>query len=365
MAGHHRGGTSARAWRSLLCLTGLLVGASYDAGAEPLAWAVGANGTIVISSDGGAHWAPQASGTSADLLGVQFIDAARGFVVGAGGTMLRTTNGGATWSPVASGVSTALHDVLFSGPATGVAVGDGGNATRTLDGGANWQAFVFTASADFRALGSTEATTVLAVGVDRRFARSTDGGFTWSATAQTGTLPFPPLNWLGVAGAGGPSAVAVGADARGGAYVTWNGSAWSAPVYISSFSTTPGAPGFELFDVAFTGALVTVGKGGIVARSTNGGLTWSAPQSVAPFDLLDVEFLDALTGLAVGDGGRVIRTSDGGMTWSAPVAAAAVDLFALAVLDVPPALVAEPATPMNLALALAMLLVMRRSLRPA
>jgi photosystem II stability/assembly factor-like uncharacterized protein len=56
--------------------------------------AVGDLGTTVRSTDGGASWTLQSSGTTSWLLGVSFTDAETGTVVGWGGTILRTTTGG-------------------------------------------------------------------------------------------------------------------------------------------------------------------------------------------------------------------------------------------------------------------------------
>jgi hypothetical protein len=165
------------------------------------------------------------------------------------------------------------------------------------------------------------------------------------------------LNWLGVTGIGGTAALAVGADRTGGMYTRYDGTSWSTPVYIGSFAPTPTAAGFQLSDVAFTGsAVVAVGLGGVVTRSTDGGFNWSPPTSVAPFDLLGVEFLDALTGLAVGAGGNVIRTLDGGVTWSSPVHAANVNLFALAMVDQPATPATEPASYLLTAIGMVLLI---------
>ena len=54
----------------------------------------GAFGTIWATSDGGATWLPQTSGTVNDLSGVNFINASTGWSVGAGSTVLKTTTGG-------------------------------------------------------------------------------------------------------------------------------------------------------------------------------------------------------------------------------------------------------------------------------
>jgi photosystem II stability/assembly factor-like uncharacterized protein len=350
---------------ALLCVAVIFIAGTSNAVAVPVAWAVGAAGTLVMSADMGTTWTPQTSGTSQDLHGLDFFGPLHGVAVGANGTLLRSTNGGSTWLPAASGVTTTLYDVVLSGPNTGVAVGAGGNGTITVTGGASWIPIVFSLSPNFRALASTGVSTIVAVGEDRRWSQSNDGGITWSATAfNVGQAANPPLNWLGATGAGGTSVVAVGADQNGGMYTRYNGTLWSPAIYIGSFAPTPTPFGFELFDVAFTGAsIVAVGKDGVVTRSDNGGLTWTTPTSVAPFDLFDVEFLDALNGLAVGADGNVIRTTDGGLTWSVPINAADATLYALVFVDANIASVAEPASSLLVAFALLGLMARRRLLR--
>jgi photosynthesis system II assembly factor YCF48-like protein len=67
--------------------------------------AVGGLGTIRRTTDGGATWTQQTSGTTETLRGVSFVDANTGTAVGAVGTILRTTDGGATWTSQASGTT--------------------------------------------------------------------------------------------------------------------------------------------------------------------------------------------------------------------------------------------------------------------
>jgi len=56
--------------------------------------AVGDFGTILRTTDGGATWTLQISGTTNNLWGVSLVDANIGTVVGYYGTILRTTTGG-------------------------------------------------------------------------------------------------------------------------------------------------------------------------------------------------------------------------------------------------------------------------------
>src|SRR5216683_88598 len=56
--------------------------------------AAGDYGTILSTTDGGATWTLQSSGTRNALLGLSFVDVNTGWAVGEGGTILSTTDGG-------------------------------------------------------------------------------------------------------------------------------------------------------------------------------------------------------------------------------------------------------------------------------
>jgi photosystem II stability/assembly factor-like uncharacterized protein len=83
---------------------------------------VGMGSTILHTSDGGAHWNLQTTGTSRDFRGVYFSDANTGTAVGSVGTICRTTNGGTTWSSQTSGTTSWLTAVYFVDANTGTAV---------------------------------------------------------------------------------------------------------------------------------------------------------------------------------------------------------------------------------------------------
>src|SRR5262249_16714511 len=100
--------------------------------------AVGYGGTILRTTDGGASWTPQFSGTTNILHGVSFVDANTGTAVGESGSIVRTTDGGATWTPQFSGTTNILYGVSFVDANTGTAVGGNGTILRTTDGGATW-----------------------------------------------------------------------------------------------------------------------------------------------------------------------------------------------------------------------------------
>jgi len=59
--------------------------------------AIGENGTIIRTTNGGTNWTLQLSGTTNWLGSVYFTDSNNGIAVGENGTILRTTNGGVTF----------------------------------------------------------------------------------------------------------------------------------------------------------------------------------------------------------------------------------------------------------------------------
>jgi len=78
-------------------------------------WAVGDNGIIIHSNNGGQSWAAQSSGTPSSLWSMTFVNPKTGWAVGVNGTIVATTDGGQSWLPQTRGViSTELQDTSFA-----------------------------------------------------------------------------------------------------------------------------------------------------------------------------------------------------------------------------------------------------------
>jgi photosystem II stability/assembly factor-like uncharacterized protein len=88
-------------------------------------WAVGGEGVILATVDGGLTWRPQSSGVGDDLYDVQFFDEEEGWAVGRGGALLHTTDGGRTWADTKR-VNTHALERLFTVGRSAWAVGFGG-----------------------------------------------------------------------------------------------------------------------------------------------------------------------------------------------------------------------------------------------
>ncbi len=147
--------------------------------------AVGDRGHVVVSADDGMTWTQSVTPTRAMLTAVSFADATRGWAVGHDGVILHTADGGRTWDRQDKGddLETVFLDVHFLDAKVGFAVGAYGKFLATTDGGATWaprQVFEgdlhlnrLTADADGHLYLAGEAGTVLV---------STDRGATWRRT---------------------------------------------------------------------------------------------------------------------------------------------------------------------------------------
>ena len=87
------------------------------------------------------NWTAQNSGVTVSLTDVFFVDNQTGWAVGNDGTIVNTTDGGQTWTSQTSGVTDVLRAIFFIDANTGWAVGGSTNRTmvKTTDGGLNWQ----------------------------------------------------------------------------------------------------------------------------------------------------------------------------------------------------------------------------------
>jgi len=102
---------------------------------------VGDRGHILLSDDEGRNWRQVIVPTRAMLTGVSFGDARHGWAVGHDGALLATADGGETWKHQFAGVGVEVifFDVFFSDAEHGLVVGAYGKCLLTIDGGQIWE----------------------------------------------------------------------------------------------------------------------------------------------------------------------------------------------------------------------------------
>jgi photosystem II stability/assembly factor-like uncharacterized protein len=139
-------------------------------------YVVGDSGTILKTTDEGANWVLQPSGTTADLFSVYFSNANTGYAVGDNGTILKTNDGGTNWTSQNSGTSTRLTSVHFPVPDTGYAAGLAGTILKTTNGGTTWTAEFSGVSDDLNSIYFTDVNTGYAAGNGGLILKTENGG---------------------------------------------------------------------------------------------------------------------------------------------------------------------------------------------
>lgn len=143
---------------------------------------VGDRGHILISKDSGQTWKQSVVPTRAMLTGVSFPDALHGWAVGHDGVILHTDDGGKSWQRQDKGdeLETIYLDVLFLDAERGFIVGAYGKFLRTQDGGKTWLAGT-PADQDihYNRLIAAPGNRLLIAGESGSLLISADAGLTW------------------------------------------------------------------------------------------------------------------------------------------------------------------------------------------
>lgn len=198
-----------------------------------------------------------------------------------------------------------LMDIATAGSRL-VAVGERGFAMVSDDAGKNWKAIQTPVTRTLTGVAFDDAKVGVAVGHGATVVRTDDGGSTWTH------VPLPeaePESLLGVTSLGGGHFVTYGAF---GMYFdsTDAGRTWQKRMVVA-----------EDFDrhisqvLPIGSSLFLVGESGTLARSDDGGTTWTAITS--PYAGSYFAALTTRDGalLAFGMRGNVWRTTDLGVTW--------------------------------------------------
>lgn len=245
-----------------------------------------------------------------DIQDMAFANDTLGLAVGSQGHMLRTTNGGADWVAVDTNTSEILFAVAFVDTDNAVAVGNNGTALFSSDGGKNWQAAATPTT--------TDAVYGLAVGTEGTLVAVGSNGLIWRSTDQG-------LNWGARANPEGENLYTVTYSATGEALAM----GWHSAIQTSDDGVTwqtfdfPFADSSEIIRGLYIEGdrMVAVGRTresfsnvGTIVQSEDGGANWNRQNISASTLYYDVDFGGALEGKVVGRT-AVLTTNDGGDTW--------------------------------------------------
>lgn len=248
--------------------------------------AVGSNGSVLKTTDGGISWNSLLSGRSATFYAVDFVDRNMGWVAGSDGSIRKTTDGGVTWSTQSTGVGSyvSISSISFVNTQTGWLVATDNKIRKTTDGGATW-AVQYTVTGTYVSLEDVyfrDANVGLVVGYamgNGEVFRTTDGGQTWTSLEMGGS-------WMSRL------------------HFVDNLTGWAVGITATSISYTS--------DPFGGGGLSISGQRAAVWKTTDGGVSWTTSSFTFSNRLYGVWFSDASNVVAAGTSGAILRTSDGG-----------------------------------------------------
>ena len=283
---------------SALAATKLLIGMARAGDAYV---AVGPRGHIVVSGDGGKTWKQAKVPVSSDLTAVWFASPTLGWAVGHDGVVLATTDGGLTWAKQLDGRVAAqitLADIqakAAADPASEELQALLAESQRNVDMGPD---------KPFLDVWFESETTGFVVGAYNLIYHTTDGGKTW--TSWFDRVPNPQFMSL-------YSIRPVGAEV----YVSGEqGTFFRLDRATERFEARPVDYQGSLFGVVDAGdAVLTFGLKGNVFRSADGGKTWGKVDSQLQATVVAGATLGPRDVVLADQGGRVVRSRDGGQTF--------------------------------------------------
>jgi photosystem II stability/assembly factor-like uncharacterized protein len=280
-------------------------------------WAVGRQGTILTTTDGGTTWTPQQSPTQRELLAVRFLNATTGIATGFDG-ILTTQNAGRSWTRIAQTSDFSGNALFFVNQNVGWAVGDAGAVRVTQDGGRTWTRQGNSATANISVNSLTEvafadAQTGVITGVDGIFFTS-NGGQAWTLQVPRSS---PLLNNRTVESVWFSSATRGWATSADSTLLTSSdaGRTWTVRKLPVPSAT---ANDLRLVRFATMNTGWVLAENGTLFRTNDGGTTWQNIFTFPFFAPADLRFIDENNGWACqnnGDFEIIYRTSDGGQTW--------------------------------------------------
>ncbi len=264
-------------------------------------WAVGRNGTIIHSNNGGNVWFPQISGTQRYLKSVSFTDVNNGWAVGDSGTILRTTNGGLTWLNRSLDVGYAINSVKFLTPLKGFICAGEGRVFVTNTGGNSWSQLSLVTTSYLASIFFLDQNNGWIAGYTT-ILRTTDGGANW-VPVISGSPEFVDIRFF-------DNQIGVATKLSGEIHKTTNGgTSWTQ--LVANLNNKP----VRSTSFVSQNILVATTSDGSIFRSSNGGVNWTFVQRIGNSSLNNIFIKDAFNAWIVGDNGVTIRSSNDGSTW--------------------------------------------------
>ena len=285
-------------------------------------FAVGDQGAIWKTNDGGTTWKWQPTGFSYSLTDVCFLTREVGWIAARGvhpygqqgwGLILHTRDGGATWTKLPQNQLPPLNTVQFFDLENGIAVGEA--STRypsglliTQDGGKSWIARPGTADKNWFTAEFHNIDDGLVAGAFGQIAKATRDNVAPVTFSQFDLKAMRDVSYSdsGKSWLVGEGASLFYSDNRG---VRWLEPAGQLP------QTLPLMQDFNTVAQFGTHVWVTGAPGSVIWHSPDEGQNWQPQYTGQTLPLERLVFNSETHGCAVGALGTILLTRDGGRTW--------------------------------------------------
>ncbi len=288
-------------------------------------WAVGDEGVVWKTIDGGKTWERMPTGTRASLRDLHFVNALFGWVVGreelphgggSVGVLLFTRDGGCSWQKLLENALPGLNRVRFVDAKTGFLFGDGtdqfpSGVFKTPDGGRSWEPLAGPRATSWLAGTFTDEPAGILVGAWSRLGKIRGDNFAVGNVKELvddlGGRSLRGVVWLD------KRALAVG---QGGLVLISEsgGSGWGFANLNLSLDLLQTLD-FHAIHGLGTRAWAVGRPGSVVLHTPDQGKTWKVQKTGQHLPLNGTFFRDELHGWAVGEAGTIVATTDGGHTW--------------------------------------------------
>lgn len=289
---------------------------------------VGINGSVTISNDGGSSWRNKNYSVTNDyseLYSSIFVQPSGSIYIGpnGGGKILYSSNGGSNWTTLNSVNTGAVYGIQFLNANTGFVCGSLGHMSKTINGGNTWTTLSLPSPMNSYQLNNLyflNTNTGWVAGLQGPFSpalifKTTDGGVSWNSPQNIETNPNGSAVTVQMADANKGFALFSPASL----FSTTNGGTnWiktTDPYVLSTQWNTMFVMSKDIIFLAGEGTS-NVKK---VIRTTDGGSTWTDLTSnlLPTCFIFDIKWLNLKHGIISAAGGYMAKTTNGGLNWTA------------------------------------------------
>lgn len=271
--------------------------------AQNTAFAIGKDGYLISSTNGGGSWTTRLAGIRNDFTDTDFKTDRFGFFAGANGAFYLTGNGGLSIISRPLPEDLDIISLDFWNTGFGYVSGADGRMFRTGNGGNSWVNVSAPTSENINGFYLFAPSVLYIAGNSGYIARSFESGGNWNAEVEANTTE----NLKDVTFFDFQVGFAMGDNGQ----ISWSngGNVWENIPKLTDENLN------ALAKVDSSTAII-VGQNGVILKSEDKARTWRRINVPFTENIKDVDFWDDKLGLAAGDNGFTIQTKDGGETWT-------------------------------------------------